>query len=92
MYLNRMLALLRRHHTCSNIIPDDGYYLDLLWFILFLKQFNGVVIFHKGNISKIVFVDATLTGIGGSWGNQSILHFHSALNLARSCNLTVGTI
>ena len=71
MYLNRMLALLRRHHTCSNIIPDDGYYLDRLWFISFLKQFNGVVIFRKGNISETVFVDATLTGIGGSWGNKA---------------------
>ena len=71
MYLNHMLALLRRHHTCSNVIPDEGYYLELFWFISFFKQFNGVVIFRKGNISETVFVDATLTGIGSSWGNKA---------------------
>ena len=68
MYLNRLLALLRRHHTCEGY---EGYYWDLLGFILFLKEFHGVVIFRKGNISETVFVDATLTGIGGSWGNKA---------------------
>ena len=71
IYINRLLALLRRHQACTNIIPDEGFYLDLYWFISFLKHFNGMVTFHKQSVSETIFVDATLTGIGGSWGNRA---------------------
>ena len=71
MYINRLLALLRSHHTHTHITPDEGFYLDLCWFIAFLKHFNGVVTFRKQSVSEMVFVDATLTGIGGSWGKRA---------------------
>ena len=45
VFLNRMLAVVRAHHNASSIYPDEGFYQDLLWFVNFVKQFNGVVTF-----------------------------------------------
>ena len=44
---------------------------DLLWFAKFLRCFNGVVTFRRGPVSQTVYVDTTLTRIGGIWGSRA---------------------
>ena len=87
VFLNRILAVLHAHHNSRYICPDEGFYHDILWFINFVKQFNGVVAFNNVTVAHEVFVDATLTGIGGIWG----LRAYSALvppNLAHRISIT----
>ena len=67
-FLNRILNLLRENHAQRHIIPNEK---DLLWFIRFLQSFNGVVTFKRSPIQEHVFVDATLTGLGGVWGSHA---------------------
>ena len=75
VFINRMLAVLWANHDTACIYPDEGFYQDLLWFVNFMKQFNGVVAFKRVPIAHKIFVDATLTGIGGVWDS----HVYSAL-------------
>ena len=70
IFLNRILAVLRASHSSRHICTDNGFYQDLLWFINFVKHFNGVVTFRNIAVAHEVFVDATLTGIGGVWGSR----------------------
>ena len=70
-FLNRILNLLRENHAQRHIIPNESFQKDLLWFICFLQSFNGVVTFKRLPIQEHVFVEATLTGLGGVWGNHA---------------------
>ena len=69
-FLNRMLHTLRLNHTSKEICPDTDFCLDLLWFIRFLHVFNGVVSFRRNPAQHHVYIDTTLTGLGGVWGNR----------------------
>ena len=40
---------------------------DLHWFVHFLNRFNGQVMFHHERTLIDVYVDASLTGLGGHW-------------------------
>ena len=70
-FLNRILKLLGENHAERHIIPNENFHKDLLWFIHFLQSFNGVVAFKRLPIQEHVFVDTTLTGLGGVWGNHA---------------------
>ena len=72
-FLNRMLHTLRLNHANREIFPDNDFRLDLLWFLKFLRVFNGVVSFRCHPVQHHVYVDATLTGLGGVWGNRIYL-------------------
>ena len=71
IFLNRILQLLRDHHSRNRIILTREFHYDLLWFLKFLRSFNGVVVFRRARASQTVFVDATLTRIGGIWGSRA---------------------
>ena len=70
IFMNRLLNTLREHHDKQRICPDVGFYLDLSWFLRFLKTFSGTVRFRRESVANEAQVDATLTGIGGAWGNR----------------------
>ena len=70
IFMNRLLNTLREHHDKQRVYPDMDFYLDLSWFIRFLKTFNGTVRFRRESVAHEAHVDATLTGIGGAWGNR----------------------
>ena len=71
IYLNCLLTLLRRNHDKNNIVPDEGFYLDLLWFLSFFRSFNGIVTFRKSAVAETAFGDATLTRVVGIWGKRA---------------------
>ena len=71
IFLNRMLQLLRNHHSTNRIVLTREFQCHLLWFAKFLRYFNGVVTFRRGPVSQTVYVDATLTRIGGIWGSRA---------------------
>ena len=70
-FLNRMLCTLRKNHNSKNIHPDTEFRMDLLWFIQFLRVFNGMVAFKRNPVEHHIFVDATLMGLGAIWGNKT---------------------
>ena len=70
-FLNRILNLLLENHAQRHIIPNESFHKDLLWFIRFLQSFNGMVTFKRLPKQEHIFVDATLTGLGGVWGNNA---------------------
>ena len=82
IFLNRMLQLLRDHHHTNSIILTQEFRYDLLWFLRFLRHFNGVVVFRRGPVSQTVYVDATLTRIGGIGAHEHTqLKSHSTSHL-----------
>ena len=96
MFLNRMLHTLRQANT-SHIIPDPGFYQDLMWFERFLHSFNGVVRFKHDPVSIHAYIDATLTHLGGAWGNRvysvpipMALRGHYSITQYEMFNITVA--
>ena len=85
IFMNRLLDNLRAHHDRKWIYPDEGFYQDLSWFLRFLQTFNGIVRFHKQPVTYVAHVEATLTNIGGAWGDrvystripEHLVHAHS---------------
>ena len=71
IFLNRMLQLLRDYHHVTQIPLSRDFHHDLLWFMRLLKTFNGVVVFRRSKVAQTVYVDATLTRIGGIWGSRA---------------------
>ena len=67
VFVNRMLFLFRQNHDKKKIKLSPDFFKDLDWFIQFLPHFNGKVLYKKPFPQPIdtVFVDASLTGIGG---------------------------
>ena len=66
-FLNRMLQVLR--DQVSNTIVDltPNFFKDLHWFRTLLKHYNGVTMYEVRPISADIYLDASLTGLGGEF-------------------------
>ena len=60
--MNRLLNKLKQ--VSAHICMCDDIKQDLLWFIHFMSNFNGKVLFPFSCHQLDVFVDASLNGIG----------------------------
>ena len=71
-FINRMLDLFRQNSTKRRIVLTEEFHKDLKWFLLFLPNFNGITYIQKPDIpgAQTLYVDASLTGLGGVWQNQ----------------------
>ena len=69
-FLNRMLQVLRDNTNNRYIVLTKEFQKDLNWFSLFLTSYNGVTMYDSRPISKYIYLDASLTGLGGIFGNQ----------------------
>ena len=67
IFVNRMLFLFRQNHDKKRIKLSPDFFKDLDWFIQFVPHFNGKILYKKPSPQTMdtVFVDASLTGIGG---------------------------
>ena len=66
MFLNRILATLRKTPLSGHIQRPTDFYKDINWFNLFLETFNGLVEIHQVNkVPLQVYVDASLRMVGG---------------------------
>ena len=63
VFVNRLLNNLRHSTPCIPV--TDQMKQDLHWFVHFLNRFNGQ--FHHERTLIDVYVDASLTGLGGHW-------------------------
>ena len=72
LFVNRILDVLRAAPDRGYIMLDDGFRKDVSWFVKFLKRFNGSVYFFKQLVLPCnnLYLDASLTGIGGNWGSK----------------------
>ena len=62
-----MLQVLR-DHVASQVVTLNAYFhRDLNWFNTFLSQYNGVTFYDHQKPHHIVYLDASLTGFGGSF-------------------------
>ena len=68
-FLNRMLQVLRESHDMSHITLSPQFHLDLNWFNIFLKQYNGVTFFDNKPVNFQVHLDASLSGLGSVFGH-----------------------
>ena len=66
-FLNRMLQLLRNNIHSRHIFVTDEFCKDLTWFCVFLNSYNGVTIYDLTPVHKHVYLDASLTGFGGTF-------------------------
>jgi hypothetical protein len=70
IFVNRILALLRKMGTATKIAIDEGTKQDLRWFIACAHSVNGSVKIYKCLEPRIeIFVDASLHGLGGVLNN-----------------------
>ena len=77
-----MLALLRSNITNSTFTPTADFFKDINCFLTFLAQYNGVTFYDNSKATYVVHLDASLTGLGGSFAdrfadqfmNYSIVH------------------
>ena len=69
IFLNCLLMILHEHKNSNTIHLDYGTHESLLWFLTFMKSFNGVVYFNKPPIHYNIYVDASLKYLGGMWGS-----------------------
>ena len=75
VFVNRLLNVLRSSGGCNRVCNEIKK--DLNWFVNFLQQFNGVVMFDKSDPKLQVFVDASLSGMGAYWrGNAYAISRH----------------
>ena len=68
-FVNRLLNKLRQ--TTTRVKVCDDVKKDLTWFIQFLLQFNGKIMFTQAKPEYDVFVDACLTGLGATWNDHA---------------------
>ena len=54
----------------NRIALNVAVYESLAWFLAFMREFNGVVLFNKPAIQHHVYVDASLQRLGGVWGSR----------------------
>jgi hypothetical protein len=65
-FVNCILALLRGMGTTAKVAIDEGTKRDLQWFMACAHVVNGTVQIFKSVVPWIkIFVDASLTGLGG---------------------------
>ena len=71
-FVNRVLALLRNNPKKEYIHLTQDFFKDIQWFVNFLPRFNGLSFIDKEYIenSETLCIDASLTGVGGVWGNR----------------------
>ena len=65
-----MLQVLRDHADSSRVLLDTEFHKDLNWFSTFLTSFNGVTMYDIRSILGHIYLDACLTGLGGSFQNM----------------------
>ena len=72
IFINRMLTLLRNNAHKKKITLNHDFFQDLRWFLTFLPNFNGITCISKAMIPEdhTLYVDASLTGLGGVWSNR----------------------
>ena len=68
-FLNRMLAVLRQDVRLTEFTLDVEFHRDLKWFSTFLTSFNGVTMYDRRPVNGIVYLDASLTGLGACYNN-----------------------
>ena len=73
-FLNRMLACLRNSGNHKWVALSTEFQKDLSWFRKSLGTFNDTVTFHiiQEQEHIVVFVDASLRGLGVLWGEEGI--------------------
>ena len=73
LFVNRILATLRRASPKGYIELDNAFLQDIRWFTKFIKIFNGTVYYSKTLEPPItnLYLDACLTGMGGTFQNQA---------------------
>ena len=90
MFVNRILGVLRSAPMRGKVTLPSGFFKDIEWFNKFLEKFNGVVKIHnKKSKCHEVYVDASLTRVGGIFNNnvysttipQAILDIASIVHL-----------
>ena len=72
VFVNRILDTLRKIPDKGNIVLSDEFRKDILWFIKFVKEFNGIVYYKKSIQPPIEYMtlDASLSGMGGNFKNM----------------------
>jgi hypothetical protein len=66
IFVNRILALLRKMGDAAKIAIDEGTKRDLQWYIACAHSVNGSVTIYKCLLPRIdIFMDASLRGLGG---------------------------
>ena len=68
-FLNRMLQVLRDQASNTIIRLTSEFFKDLHWFRTLLKHYNGITFYEVRSISADIYLDASLTGLGGAFGN-----------------------
>ena len=68
-FLNCLLQLLRDNLDQTYIRLSPEFFRDLAWYQVFLTSYNGVSFYYQPPISKSIFLDASLEGLGGSYDN-----------------------
>jgi hypothetical protein len=67
LFVNRILALLRDMGPAASVAIDEGTRQDLRWFIACAHAANGTVSIYKCLQPQTdIFVDASLSGLGGA--------------------------
>jgi hypothetical protein len=67
LFVNHILALLREMGAANVVAIDEGFHRDLQWFIACAQAVNGSVTIFKCVQPRLdIFVDASLSGLGGS--------------------------
>ena len=69
-FLNRMLALLKQNHHSKTIHLTKEFAKDLNWFVVFSQTYNGVTNYDTRKIHETIYLDASLTGLGGCFNNM----------------------
>ena len=75
VFINRILALFRKNSGKTRIYLDREFHKDITWFLEFLPKFNGITYFKMFEVNKdqTLFLDESLTGLGGSGENEFML-------------------
>ena len=95
MFVNRILGVLRSAPMKGKVTLPLGFFKDIEWFNKFLEKFNGVVKIHnKESKCHEVYVDASLTRVGGIFDNNvySTTIPEPILNIASIVHLEAANI
>ena len=64
-----MLALLRQNVNHRKILLNQQFFASLNWFLTFLDTYNGITYYKIIEQDAQVYLDASLTGLGGVYGS-----------------------